>query len=239
MRVIVTRPLPQGEQTAAKLAALGHQPALLPLTEIHPIDPGSLPDNLAAIAMVVATSANALIHAPQSLMQVLRDIPFLGVGAATEHAALVCGFSDTDNVSGDASGLAAHVITELPKGAHIAYLCGRVRKPDLEQTLGAAGIHTVPLETYDTASVSYSTECFHEHFVAGTAQAVLLYSRNSARRIADLLGSAGPGNPIDSVTFFCLSADVAAPLKEAGFPSIVIAAEPNENALLNVLETMR
>ena len=239
MRVIVTRPLPQGDRTAAALAALGHEPVLMPLTEIHPTEPRPLSDDPDGYAMVVATSANALVHAPLVLTQALRDIPFIGVGAATEHAALACGFSDTECTSGNADDLARHIIADLPRGARIAYLCGRVRKPDLEKKLAEAGLEIDTLETYDTVLVSYTTDFLREQFVTGTAQAVLLYSRNAAQRLADLLKPVGVTNVADFTSFFCLSEDVTAPLRKAGFPAVAVAAEPTEAALINLLETKR
>lgn len=239
MRVIVTRPLPQGDRTAAALAACGHEPVLMPLTEIHPTDPGLLAGDPDVYAMVVATSASALVHAPKTLTQALRDVPFVGVGAATEHAALVCGFSDTESTTGNSSDLAAHVIAELPRGARVAYLCGRVRKPDLEEELSKAGLKIDAFETYDTVLVSYTTDFLREQFVTGTGQAVLLYSRKAAQRLVDLLHGLHDPHNLESTSFFCLSADVAAPLKDAGFSAIGIAAEPTEAALLDLLKSSR
>lgn len=239
MRVIVTRPLPQGDRTAAALAARGHEPVLMPLTEIHPVDPGPLAAEPDSYAMVAATSANALVHAPPSLTRALRDIPFVGVGATTEHAALACGFSDTESASGNAGNLAGHVIAQAPKGARVAYLCGRVRKPDLEQQLAAAGLEVDAFETYDTVLVSYTTDFLREQFVTGSAQAVLLYSHNAAQRLASLLKPVGGSDVADFTAFFCLSQDVAAPLREAGFPAVGVATEPTEAALLDLLEPTR
>ena len=239
MRVIVTRPLPQGDRTAAIVASRGHQPVLMPLTEIHPTELRPLAADPDSYAMVVATSANALVHAPLALTQALRDIPFVGVGAATEHAALACGFSGTESTSGNADDLARHIIADLPSGARVAYLCGRVRKPDLEKNLAEAGLEIDALETYDTVLVSYTTDFLREQFVTGKPLAVLLYSRNAAQRLADLLKQAGMANITDFTSFFCLSEDVAAPLREAGFPAVAVAAEPTEAALLNLLETTR
>ncbi len=239
MRVIVTRPLPQGDATARKVEAMGHRPVLMPLTEIRPLDPGPLSVNPATVAMTVATSANALIHAPAPLVGALRDIPFCGVGAATEHAAMVCGFSDTDHAGGDAVSLAGHVAAHLPLGARLVYLCGRVRKPDLEERLTDAGLETVAIETYGTLQVSYPTEFLTAQFVAHDRPAVLLYSHNAAQRLLALLEQAELAQAPDSMVFFCLSSDIAAPLREAGFTAIRIAEAPTEDALLSALGAAR
>lgn len=235
MRVVVTRPLPQGESTAAKLSALGHQPALMPLSEVRPLQPETPSIDPATIAMVAATSANALIHAPAALIEMLRDIPFAAVGPATEHAALVCGFSDTDHADGNAADLADHIIARLSPGDAVLYLCGRIRKPVLEDALSAAGLFVTPIETYDMTQVSYTTDFLKTHLVADEAQAVLLYSREAADRFRALLDAVRISQALDSFEFLCLSSDVAEPLREAGISQIRIAAAPNEEALIDLL----
>lgn len=235
MRVVVTRPLPQGESTASKLTALGHQPVLMPLAEVHPLQPETSSIDPGAVAMVAATSANALIHAPAALIEMLRDIPLAAVGPATENSALVCGFSETDHADGNATDLADHIIARLSPGDAVLYLCGRIRKPVLEDALSTAGLSVVAVETYNMAQVSYTTDFLMTHLVAGKAQTVLLYSREATHRLLVLLDAARLGQAIESSMFLCLSTDVAEPLRLAGASQVQVAAAPNEDALIDLL----
>ena len=56
MRVLVTRPLPDGERTAKALRAKGHEVLLVPLMQVRPV-PAVVAGNWSA---VIITSANAL-----------------------------------------------------------------------------------------------------------------------------------------------------------------------------------
>jgi len=58
-RILVTRPLPQGEQTAEKLRALGYAPVLAPMLRIEPITPPKLP-SFDKVQAVLVTSRNGI-----------------------------------------------------------------------------------------------------------------------------------------------------------------------------------
>jgi uroporphyrinogen-III synthase len=230
MRVVVTRPLPQADQTAAKLRALGHEPVVLPLTEIVPLRPAIPAVDLAACDIVAATSANAFVHLPAEYARILRDKPASVVGDATERAALMAGFSDVESAGGDASNLAALIADNAVPGGTIAYLCGRVRKPDFEREMAHAGFAIVGCETYDTLAIAYRPDTVRAA-LAAAGTAVLLYSANAAQRLADLTGN----DVAQGTLFCCLSPRIGHILKAAGHSNVRIARNPDEAGLLDCL----
>ena len=51
-----------------------------------------------------------------------------------------------------------------------------------------------------------------------------------------LAGEAGALNAVLNLAHYCLSAEVAVPLREAGAQRIAVAASPTESALLTLLK---
>ncbi|MBN9252948.1 MAG: uroporphyrinogen-III synthase, partial [Mesorhizobium sp.] len=91
-RVLITRPEPGASHTARKLAELGFEPVLLPLSDTIPLfpEPSAVPSDAAAVAI---TSANAIRHAAPDLLSALSSLPCHAVGTKTAQAARSAGFS--------------------------------------------------------------------------------------------------------------------------------------------------
>lgn len=227
-RVLVTRPEPGASATAAALRAAGCEPVVLPLTGISPLDP-ALPGALAFDAVAI-TSANAVRHAPPALLGVLSTLPAYAVGEATARAALQAGLTRTTTGSGDAAALAARVVDELPTGATVLYLCGRVRRPEFEQTLAAAGSRVVPVETYDTVAAEVDAA-----IIAAPIDAVMVHSAESARALAGLAARADLSHLFATATLVAISARAAAPVEALFGERVRIAREPTDAAMVEAL----
>ena len=65
---------------------------------------------------------------------------------------------------------------------------------------------------------------------------VLHYSRRSTATLLHLAERAGALNAMLGLAHYCLSAEVAVPLREAGAQRIAVAASPTESALLTLLK---
>lgn len=235
MRVVVTRPLPQAEQTAAKLRAMGHEPVLLPLTEIVPLHPAASEDALASCEIVAATSGNAFVHLPEPYVLAIRDKPTFTVGDATAHAALVCGFSDVESAGKDADALADMILSDVGDARSIAYLCGRVRKPDFETRMQETGRTVIVAETYDTQDVAWPASFIAGIFGTKQATAVLLHSAKAAERLIALLAPLHADGKTSHIEFLCLSSRIAKAMADAGYDRIRAATNPGESALAALL----
>ena len=73
-------------------------------------------------------------------------------------------------------------------------------------------------------------------FAANAIEAVLHYSQRSARAFLEAARADGVEISALAVPQCCISANVAAILREAGALRVLVAATPDENALLRGLE---
>jgi uroporphyrinogen-III synthase len=232
MRVLVTRPQPAARRTAERLGALGHTPVILPLTQTVavPVDPRLLDRDFDAVAV---TSANALRHATRAVLAPLAGLPCQAVGKRTAAAAREAGFRLVISGSGVAEGLSARIAESGPRA--VAYLCGRVRRPDFEAALAAAGIAATAVETYDTVAADLSPASLAAAF-AKPVGAVLLYSQTAARAFAELVAAkAKVAEAVEDASMLCLSGRIASALDPSFREKVAVAREPEEEALLSLL----
>ena len=214
MHLLVTRPEPDGERTAAKLRARGCEVMLAPLLRIEPIDAdldGSLGDALAL------TSVNALrAIASQPGLERLLATPVYAVGGRTADAALAQGFADVISADGDVGDLARLMQAHLRPGARVLYLAGEDRSGDLAGDLAAAGIEVTTRVVYRAVAVAQFPPDVREALTAGWLDGVLHFSRRSAEAYVGCAAAAGIAERALAPVHYCLSQQVAEPLAAAG-----------------------
>lgn len=236
-RVLVTRPQPGGSATARALIAAGFEPIILPLTEIRPLAPAVVASgDFAALAV---TSANAIRHAPDWLIARHAALPVFAVGDSTGAAAIQSGFAQVNAGPGDAEGLARLASVRLAAGARILYLCGHVRRPELERWLGRSGFDVVPVETYDTVPAVILPEQLT--LLAPPAPppfVVMVHSAEAARALMALEARPELGSALREAVHLCISERAAAPLREKAVARIVIAAAPTDTAMIAGLRAL-
>ena len=145
MRILVTRPVEDGEAIAEKLRALGHEPLLAPLLAFQAID-GPEPD-LTGVQAILASSANGIRALVRRSGR--RDIAVFAVGPQTTEEARKAGFITVKNADGDAHALADATArwTIADKGA-LLHVCGAKAPGTLGDDLRARGFdvrRAVPL----------------------------------------------------------------------------------------------
>lgn len=235
-RVLVTRPEPGASQTAKRLQAAGFLPLVLALSETRALPVVSVPETFDAVAV---TSANAIRHASRALLGRLAGSRCYAVGQKTAAAALQAGFADIVIGPGDAEALADAIISAEKRGAVILYLCGRVRLPAFEKRLRTAGFDVRPVEAYDTTETGYESSFVRRLLDDRPVDAVLLYSARAAEAFVSIASRPELAFLFKEAGLFCFSPRVAAALGGYDSAQIHIAAEPNEEALLQLLETAR
>jgi len=236
-RVLVTRPEPVAVATARRLAALGFDPILLPLTQTRPLPVavGELLENrIEGMTAVVITSANGVHHAPAELIAALAHLPCHAVGSKTAQAAIKAGFMSVHDGPGDAERLAAAMAVEF-SGKTIVYLCGRVRFSGFEQKLASAGVGVFPVETYDTIAVEYGDDAVAARLGDCPVDAVLLYSTKAAGIAGQIVHRPELAHLFRDATFLCLSQRVASAFPSVDGERIRVSPEPNEETLLGLL----
>jgi uroporphyrinogen-III synthase len=240
MAVLVTRPTPDNQATAAALRDRGFEALLAPMLRFEAVPSRDEPD--AAYGAVIATSANALRGlGSHPADQRLRELPLFAVGEHTASAANDAGFSKVISAEGDASRLRDAIIAAakakgIKKTLPLLYLAGADLARDLAGDLGARGFTVVTRTTYRMADVTELPRHACEAFAANRVGAVLHYSRRSARAFLDAARAGGVEISALAVLQGCISDNVASIVREAGAPQVLTARSPDENALLEALE---
>ena len=234
MRLLVTRPEPECERTAALLRGRGHEVLLMPLLRIEPIRHAEL--GAGPWVAVVFTSANAVrAVAAHRRFSELADLPVYTVGRRTQAAAAAAGFTAIMSADGDVSALVSLIASKPPvANSPLLYCAGEDRAGDLAGALRLHGLRVETALVYRASMVAELTPDVRAAFAAGAIDAVLHYSaRTAAAFVAAAM--AGIGDLSIQTRHLCLSAQVAAPLAAAGTKAIEVASEANEQALLALI----
>ena len=239
MAILVTRPLPDGETTARALRAKGFEVLLAPMLRFEPV--AFHDDGDTRYGAVIVTSANAL-RAIETRLQdsPLLKLPLFAVGEHTADAARGCGFANVISANGDAVGLRERILASvkakaLKKSSPLLYLAGADLARDLPGELGERGFTVVTQTTYRMAAVPSLPDSTRKAFAADEVEAVLHYSRRSARAFIDAVRAAGVEVSALSLPQYCLSAGIATVLRDAGAMRVVVASSPDETALFAAL----
>jgi uroporphyrinogen-III synthase len=240
MAVLVTRPHPDDEATAAGLRARGFEVLLAPMLRLEPI---AFHDDMdARYGAVIVTSANALRSIEPHLTESrLLKLPLFAVGEHTAAAARDAGFSKVIAAKGDATALRDCVLAsakakELKKASPLLYLAGANLARDLAGELGERGFTVVTHTTYRMIPVSSLPPETCDGFAANRVEAVLHYSRRSARAFLEAARTAGVEISALSIPQCCISDAVASIVRDAGATQVVVARSPDENALFEALD---
>jgi uroporphyrinogen-III synthase len=239
MAVLVTRPLPDGETTAADLRARGIQAITAPMLRFEPF--GFRGDDVAYGAVLV-TSVNALRAVESALAgSSLLKLPLFAVGERTAATARAAGFADVIAGEGDAAALRDLVLEsakarKLKKSRPLLYLAGEELARDLAGELAHKGFEVVTKITYRMVPAKNLPSDVVDGIAAGRIEAVLHYSRRSARAFVDAARAGGVEISALSLPQCCISAPVADIVRDAGATQVTVAASPDENALFEALK---
>jgi len=230
MHLLVTRPSPDGERTAQALRERGHRVTLAPVLQLEIIEIALGDGPYAAVVMTSANAARAIAQHPQ--LPSLTGLPVFTVGAHTAVAARRIGFARVMSADGALPDLARLVVASLPPG-RLLYLAAEQRAGDLK-LLAAGGFAVDTVVAYRMVANPVLAQ---DLFAALKARldGVLHYSGRSAEMFLAGAKAAGVLDAACALPHYCLSADVAAPLRGAGAATVKIAAQPNEAAMMALL----
>jgi uroporphyrinogen-III synthase len=240
MAVLVTRPSPDDETTAAALRARGVAVLRAPMLRFEPV--AFHDDEDTRYGAVIVTSANALRGIEPHLGgSRLLKLPLFAVGEHTAAAARRVGFEMVISASGDAGHLRDLMVAsvkakELKKASTLLYLAGADLARDLAGDLGERGFSVVTHTTYRMVPLSTLPRETCEAFANNQVEAVLHYSRRSARAFLDAARAGGVEISALAIPQCCISAAVASVLRDAGAMQVTVAASPDENALFEALD---
>jgi len=234
VRILVTRPQPGATDTASVLRARGHEPIIAPLSEIELLS--EVDATRGPWTAILLTSANGLrgITSTFGWDEKWHNVPIFAVGDVTAKAARAMGFVDITSAAGNVNNLIDLIAARLKPPARLLYLAGEDRAGELAGALRGKSFEVDLVVVYrfstprilpDRAAAALNGELDAVlHFSRAAAKAFLQASRNS-----NLLELA-----LTKPAHFCISDQVAAPLRQAGAARIRVAARPNRDALLEL-----
>jgi uroporphyrinogen-III synthase len=166
-----------------------------------------------------------------------RDLPVFAVGDATADAARDIGFKKVFTAKGDVEALARLIIRKLkPADGDLLHVRGIHVAGDLNGALKPHGFRVHDAIGYGAVAVDTLGEEAIAAIVSGAPVSVLIHSARSAKTFLDLLRKFGLHHWLGSVTVYGISANALSPLEGAGFGALVPAHQPNEDALLALLD---
>lgn len=225
-RIWVTRSSPGAEATAARLTAAGLTPVIAPLLEIRPVDGARI--DLTDVCAIAFTSANGVRAYAERSDQ--RGFQVFAVGAATAEAARKARFRTVLSTDGDVSALARALASRKRELTGVILHPGAAEPAgDLTGELEAQGLVVRAVALYESVLAPLP-----EGFAKSLADfaAVLLHSPKAARALKDLLKA----HPTPSLKVFGLSKAVIRPLQRTELAERAAAAEPNDDALVALLQ---
>lgn len=232
MRLLLTRPRADAQETLAELEARGHRVWLEPLLEVQPRD-AALPD-LAGVQGLVITSRNGLRAYLEACPH--RDLPVYAVGPASAGAARQAGFAQVHSADGDAVKLAALIQQQVdPAAGALLHPSGRDVAGALGTRLEAAGYDLRRVVLYEAHAARAFSPAASALLRGGTVDAVLLFSPRTAETFARLVRQEGLSAACAGLRAFCLSPAVAAAAGE-GWQAVQTAEAPNQAAMLALVD---
>ncbi len=216
MRLLITRPQPAADKTAAAAKAAGLVPVIMPLFAVRPLPWNIVPaENHDGL---LVTSANALRHAGDQFA-LYQELPLLAVGPATAEAARQKGITVAIEGRNDKASLLAEA--KARGFERLLWLAGKHGTgPSSDEDIISARI-----AVYESVKVPQP-----EGFRTAVAEAdyVAVYSPRAARYFSELCRAGGVDR--GQVKIAALSQAVADAL-EGGWLSVTVAKSPNNSAL--------
>lgn len=228
--MLVTRPEPDASDTAARLAALDIEAAILPLLS-HQTLPTSLPDP-SGFAAIALTSSNALRALDErQAIEPFQQIPVYAVGDRTAAAAKEMGFTTVRSAGGGLGGLVEQLAHAGLKGP-IFYPAGRDRAGDLAKSLAPFGVMVITTQVYAMNPATELPPQILGELEDGSIDAALFYSRRTAETFARLCEAPLSRLARLGLGVLCLSEAIAEPLVDAHFVRVGLADYPSEDAMM-------
>lgn len=232
MRVVITRPQPDGERTAAALRARGHAVLLAPLMRVESID-SELAGDWGGIVITSANAPAAIAGNPAHAALIAR--PVFAVGERSAEAARLAGFDDVTAADGNARALVQLIAERHAEAkAPLLYLAGEDRATDLIGELADRGIAAEMRVVYRAVTAPFPPDLIAA-FRSEAVDGVLHFSARSAENFVAGARETDITATAIGVWHYCLAAQIAAPLAAAGAKRIAIASRSEESALIELL----
>jgi uroporphyrinogen-III synthase len=228
MRILVTRPMEDGKEIAARLAEMGHQALLAPVLMPRFHD-GPEPD-LTDLQAILATSANGIRALARRTAR--RDFSIFAVGPQTADEAHKFGFAEIKNADGDAKALAEAATRWASRKGVLLHVCGEDAPGTLAENLSLRGFQVRRCVLYAIEPATQLPLEAASALKAGALDAAMFFSPRSAR----IFGVLADGLPTENLAALCISQATAQALISLSFARVAVAARPNQAEMLALVE---
>ena len=229
--MLVTRPLPDALETAARLEALDIRPVIFPLLR-HVTLPTSLPSPAGFAALALTSTAALRALEERRVLERYRDLPVFAVGNRTAAEARARGFGRAESAGGTFADLVA-LLAGAGLDGPVFYPAARHQSGDLAHALAPHGIMVVTSRVYEMATVDRFSGEVAAALGDGSIDAVLFYSRRTAGAFVACAGAAHLSRAVRArLGALCIAESVAEPLVAAQFVRIGLADHPDEEAMM-------
>jgi uroporphyrinogen-III synthase len=232
MRVLVTRPDPDGAAFSALLRARGHAAIACPMMEIAFRDD---PVDLGGAGALAFTSANGVRAFAQTSKD--RGLPVFAVGPATGDAARAAGFARVSCAKGDVASLAA-LIAGPGSGisGDVIHVAGSSRAGDLAAALDQLAIPARRAVLYDARPVERISAELAATIINDPPDWAVFFSPRTAKIFTLLSGDAGIAGALNRIKAACLSQAVADALIEGDWGAIALAKDRSTDAVISLID---
>ncbi len=232
MRLFITRPQKECNETSKRLKNLGHQTLEAPLFEIEAIKLEPQKE----IGALIVTSLNGV----RSLghLNLNKSLPVFTVGDRTANEAQKNGFQNIHSAKGTEQDLIA-LILEKSDGINgkFIHFSGENIKGDLVGALKLRNIKAKREVTYRAKALNVMPKTLLRAIKLKEIDGGVFYSGRAATTFNKMIARNGLLENLGGLTAFALSEDIGASLKELGWKNIIVAKAPNEDELFKQIET--
>ncbi len=213
LHLLITRPQPDAELLAARLAQCGITSLIHPMLRIEAV-PHVIAGQYDGLIM---TSRNAVRYA-----ECPKHLPLFCVGEETASYAEHCGYTDIAVIAQDAATL----LPRIPANGRFLYLSGA----DISREFPA---HVERVVTYKAHSVTDASPELEKAMGCESLHGVILYSIRTAQTFHAMVEKYDWD--ISKMTAYCLSEAIAESCKAYPWKSIVAADAPTTDTLVAIL----
>ena len=182
MRLLVTRPEPEGERTAALLRSRGHEVVLAPLLRIESVDDAALGAGPWQAALFTSANAVRAIAAHRRFGD-FAGLPAYVVGARTQAAATAAGFDPVRSADPALSTISSRWLRQgsrTPRSRSSTSSPGSNAPAIFAGALQSLGLQVETAVVYRLVAVANLAPELRGLLAAGRIDAVLHYSARSA-----------------------------------------------------------
>lgn len=236
MRILITRPQEDAARFAERLRGHGHEPLCSSLLSVRFFDGPEL--TFVNVSAILATSANGMRAFARRTAR--RDLKILAVGPQTADAAHKSGFEDVECADGDASTLAAAVLNWVkPEDGVLLHAASADNEGQVKTLLAEEGYTVDVIVLYEVIAVHKLPTMAREALAGNSLDAAVVFSPRSAMALRDCVQRAGLDEACTKIAAVCISKATADALQPLTFRKLVVAAKPNQDAMLAAVDEVQ